>query len=63
MTTPARRSDSNYYTTAQVAAIFNVNAKSVTRWGEKGLIRYVWTPGGTRRYLKVDVDRFLDGQR
>ena len=62
MTKPSR-SDSLYYSTAEVAAIFNVDAKSVTRWGETGKLRYVWTPGGTRRYLKADVDSYLNPEQ
>nr|WP_285758801.1 MerR family DNA-binding transcriptional regulator [Nocardiopsis ansamitocini] len=34
----------------QVATLFGVDASTVARWGSHGLITYVTTPGGARRY-------------
>nr|WP_285761276.1 helix-turn-helix domain-containing protein [Nocardiopsis ansamitocini] len=34
----------------QVATLFGVDASTVARWANKGLITYVNTPGGARRY-------------
>nr|WP_285761557.1 MerR family DNA-binding transcriptional regulator [Nocardiopsis ansamitocini] len=45
---------------AQVAALFGVDASTVARWGSRGLIAYVRTPGGARRYPAEQFLRLLD---
>jgi excisionase family DNA binding protein len=47
------------YTPAEVAAIFRVDPKTVTRWAAAGRITSTRTPGGHRRYRKSEVDRLL----
>lgn len=46
---------------AQVAAMFHVDPRTVTRWAKAGLIRSVTTPAGTRRYYKAEVRALLNG--
>ena len=47
------------YTPSEVARLFRVDPKTVSRWQEKGLIGCVRTPGGTRRYRKSEIDALL----
>lgn len=48
-------------TPAEVATLFNVNPKTVTRWAAKKKLRPVLTPGGHRRYRKSEVLAFFNG--
>jgi excisionase family DNA binding protein len=47
-------------TPAEVAAVFHVSAKTVTRWAQAGRIRSIRTPGGHRRFYQADVQSYLD---
>jgi len=38
-----------------VARIFGVDRKTVTRWTKVGLLTFIRTPGGHRRYRAADV--------
>ena len=49
-------------TPAEVAKIFRVDPKTVTRWAEGGLLTSTRTLGGHRRYRESEVRSFLDGQ-
>jgi excisionase family DNA binding protein len=42
-------------TPAEVAAIFRVDAKTVTRWARDGRLTAVRTLGGHRRYRETEV--------
>lgn len=46
-------------TPAEVAAIFRVDPKTVTRWAKAGRISARRTLGGHRRFLKSEVDALL----
>jgi excisionase family DNA binding protein len=46
-------------TPAEVAALFRVDPKTVTRWAESGRLSAVRTLGGHRRYLKNEVEQLL----
>jgi excisionase family DNA binding protein len=46
-------------TPAEVAAVFRVNPKTVSRWAKTGRIAAVRTPGGHRRYRQADVVALL----
>jgi excisionase family DNA binding protein len=46
-------------TPGQVAELFKVDAKTVTRWATAGKLVSFKTPGGHRRFWKKDVDKFL----
>ena len=40
---------------AEVAAVFGVSTKTVTRWGRTGRLRVLRTPGGHMRFSAEDV--------
>jgi excisionase family DNA binding protein len=47
-------------TPAEVAVLFRVNAKTVTRWAAAGRIDSIRTPGGHRRFNSVVVAAALE---
>ncbi|HWB37513.1 MAG TPA: BldC family transcriptional regulator [Rugosimonospora sp.] len=49
-------------TPAEVAALFRVDAKTVTRWAKAGRLQFVMTLGGHRRYLRAHVEALLRGE-
>jgi excisionase family DNA binding protein len=56
--------DSNHpetlLTPSEVASIFGVNPKTVTRWARAGRISSIKTLGGHRRYRASEIRRLLD---
>lgn len=52
-------------TPSEVAAMFRVNPKTVTRWARSGKISAIRTLGGHRRFRKSEITRILaeGGQR
>lgn len=48
-------------TPAEVATMFRVDPKTVTRWANTGKIEHIRTPGGHRRYRESVVRALLDG--
>jgi excisionase family DNA binding protein len=46
-------------TPAEVAALFRVDPKTVTRWADAGKMTAVRTLGGHRRYLQDEVQNLL----
>jgi excisionase family DNA binding protein len=53
--------DDALLTPAEVAALFRVDPKTVTRWAKAGKLTSIRTLGGHRRYRAEEVRRFLDG--
>jgi excisionase family DNA binding protein len=49
-------------TPAEVADMFRVDPKTVTRWAAAGRIRSIRTPGGHRRFREAEVRRLLEGE-
>lgn len=47
-------------TPAEVAVMFRVNPKTVTRWARAGKITSIRTLGGHRRFRAAEVERFLE---
>ncbi|MGH9247139.1 MAG: BldC family transcriptional regulator [Acidimicrobiales bacterium] len=47
-------------TPAEVAALFRVNPKTVTRWARAGKLPAIRTLGGHRRFRVSDVRRVLE---
>jgi excisionase family DNA binding protein len=48
-------------TPGEVAALFRVDPKTVTRWAAAGRIGSIRTPGGHRRFRESEVRALLDG--
>jgi excisionase family DNA binding protein len=49
-------------TPSEVAAIFRVDPKTVTRWAKSGKLTAIRTLGGHRRYRQSEVQRLVDNQ-
>lgn len=49
-------------TPGEVAELFKVNPKTVTRWARAGKISAIRTIGGHRRFRADEVRAFLDGE-
>ena len=50
-------------TPGEVAALFRVDPKTVTRWAAAGRISSIRTPGGPRRFRESEVRALLEGGR
>jgi excisionase family DNA binding protein len=57
----ARGPDDELLTPAEVAALFRVDPKTVTRWARAGKITAIRTLGGHRRYRRSEVYSLLNG--
>ena len=45
----------------EVASMFRVDPKTVTRWAAAGLITSIRTPGGQRRFRMSEIYHLLQG--
>ncbi len=48
-------------TPGEVATMFRVDPKTVTRWAAAGRIRSIRTPGGHRRFYEDEIRALLGG--
>ncbi len=48
-------------TPGEVATLFRVDPKTVTRWAAAGRISSIRTPGGHRRFREAEVRKMLKG--
>ncbi|THV43217.1 BldC family transcriptional regulator [Glycomyces buryatensis] len=48
-------------TPGEVASLFRVDPKTVTRWAAAGRIGSIRTPGGHRRFRESEVRALLEG--
>ncbi len=51
----------NLLTPSEVASLFRVDPKTVTRWAKSGKLTSIRTLGGHRRYLESEVRELLAG--
>jgi excisionase family DNA binding protein len=61
MTTQDRHETEKLLTPAEVAALFRVDPKTVTRWAKAGKLTSIRTLGGHRRYRESEVRALLGG--
>jgi len=54
------RPEQTLLTPAEVATMFRVDPKTVTRWARAGKLKSIKTLGGHRRYLESEVRALLD---
>lgn len=54
-------SDDMLMTPAEVGKAFKVDARTVTRWADKGKLASIRTPGGVRRYSREQVEAIKAG--
>ena len=47
-------------TPSEVAALFRVNPKTVTRWARSGKLTAIRTLGGHRRFRASEIRQFLE---
>lgn len=59
MTAAAPQSGGRLLTPGEVAALFRVDPKTVTRWAAAGRIGSIRTPGGHRRFREAEVNELL----
>jgi excisionase family DNA binding protein len=52
--------DDNLLTPAEVARMFRVDPKTVTRWAQSGKINAIRTLGGHRRYHRSEIERAIE---
>jgi excisionase family DNA binding protein len=52
---------SELLTPAEVASMFRVDPKTVTRWAKAGRLTSIRTLGGHRRYLEAEIRELLGG--
>lgn len=55
----AARTNDSLMTPGEVAAVFRVDPKTVTKWANAGKLHPIITPGGTRRYRRAEVELYL----
>ena len=60
---PSRTDTNDLLTPTEVAELFKVNPKTVTRWAKAGKISAIRTLGGHRRFSAAEILRYLEQQR
>lgn len=63
MESPSNNGNGQLLTPSEVAKLFRVDPKTVTRWAKSGKLSSIRTLGGHRRYRAYEVYALLDGQR
>ncbi|HEY5515248.1 MAG TPA: BldC family transcriptional regulator [Pengzhenrongella sp.] len=59
---PTHAADSEaLLTPSEVASLFRVDPKTVTRWAKAGKLSSIRTLGGHRRYRELEVRELLQG--
>lgn len=54
-----RKIESDLLTPAEVALMFRVDSKTVTRWADAGMMTYMRTLGGHRRFREEDIRQLM----
>jgi excisionase family DNA binding protein len=58
---PVHIESESLLTPAEVASLFRVDPKTVTRWARSGKLTAIRTLGGHRRYRESEVRQLLGG--
>ncbi len=61
MVVETRSSEEELLTPSEVAKLFRVDPKTVTRWAKAGKLTSIRTLGGHRRYREAEVRALLAG--
>ncbi|MGH8904773.1 MAG: BldC family transcriptional regulator [Egibacteraceae bacterium] len=59
----AKDNNEELLTPSEVAKLFRVDPKTVTRWAKSGKLSSIRTLGGHRRYRASEVRALLEGQQ
>jgi excisionase family DNA binding protein len=59
MSAPTQNANERLLTPGEVATLFRVDPKTVTRWASAGRIGSIRTPGGHRRFRESEVRGML----
>lgn len=54
------KNDSGYFTTQEIADLFEVNVSTIKRWVDKGYLEAEKTPGNHRRITRNQIMEFID---
>lgn len=54
------QTEQDLLTPSQVAALFHVDPKTVTRWANAGKLSTIRTLGGHRRFHRDEVEKLLE---
>ena len=63
MVVETRSTEEELLTPSEVAKLFRVDPKTVTRWAKSGKLSSIRTLGGHRRYRATEVRSLLEGQQ
>ena len=63
MVVETRSTEEELLTPSEVAKLFRVDPKTVTRWAKSGKLSSIRTLGGHRRYRASEVRSLLEGQQ
>lgn len=53
--------DDRLLTPGEVAALFRVDPRTVTRWAKARRVKSIRTPGGHRRFRESEIRALLEG--
>lgn len=54
------RDENELMTPGEVASLFRVDPKTVTRWANSGKLTSITTPGGHKRFKRVVIEKLLE---
>ena len=59
----AKPRNTELMTSGEVARLFNVSSKTVTRWAREGRLPFVRTLGGHRRFYRSTLEQLFEALR
>jgi excisionase family DNA binding protein len=57
---PASANEADWLTLGRAAKYLGMAQSTIRKWSDDGRLRAFYTPGGHRRYRRVDLDQFLE---